>query len=120
MANVQIEDNSDEVINRINKSMDLALGLMARAVEGASRPKTPRDRGDLRREVSAKKVKQGQYEVVWNKEYAQAQEAGVINGSKIRNYTTPGTGPGFAEYGIRKVTADAERYLRQAGVFTRG
>lgn len=53
--------------------------------------------------------------ITWNSPYAQYQERGSrADGShKIQNYTTPGTGPGFAKNTISDVWKEFRDYYRK-------
>lgn len=81
-----------------------------------AKPNTPHDKGNLSRDV-LKTVGNGKGKIQWRKVYAQVQERGVIRGSKIRHYTTPGTGPHFAENAAKEVDRKgAGYYLSKAGL----
>lgn len=49
----------------------------------------PADQYDLRTNVDLSNPKQ----IVYESPYAHAQYIGIVNGSEVKNYTTPGTGP---------------------------
>lgn len=49
----------------------------------------PADQYDLRTNVDLSNPKQ----IVYQSPYAHAQYIGIVNGSEVKNYTTPGTGP---------------------------
>lgn len=48
----------------------------------------PRDVGNLRTNVD-----KGANYITYESPYAHAQYIGIVHGSSVRNYTTPGTGP---------------------------
>ena len=116
MTKVTITDKADEVATIFDSRADRAMGLMVRAVKSEAKLNTPADTGQLRRNVSTKRIAFRKHEAKWEKEYASVQEAGVIKGTRISNYTTPGTGPGFAERAAKKVVNDGRRYMKQAGL----
>lgn len=74
----------------------------------------PMDTGDLRTIVSMTPDK-----IIYHVPYAQAQYHGVINGTPIENYTTPGTGPYWdkkmvsAEMDI--VLSEVKDYMKKHG-----
>lgn len=107
--------------------INLALRFAVDDVDRLARPKTPYSgsvksrggksltggghlRNDLVKTVMGNKAK-----IIWGKRYAAAQEAGIINGRPIRNYTAPGTGKKYAENAIRKVEKQLDTYIRKAG-----
>lgn len=95
-----IVDNTPRVQLEFNQRIGLFLRQMEDTVHKASRPITPKDKGNLRDDV-LKKVNGKKGTIEWRKVYAAVQERGMIGGSKIRNYTTPGTGANYAEKGVK-------------------
>lgn len=94
----------------VQQKVILALRLMLDAVDQQSTPKTPRRHGDLRNN----KLKQvlGMHAVIqWRQRYAAAQED-----KQHVNYTTPGTGPHYAENAVKAVVRDAGTYFRKTGL----
>lgn len=74
---------------------------MLEEIDKESKPRTPRKIGDLRNRTI--KVVQGMKgSIHWKVPYAARQE-----NTQFRNYTTPGTGPHFAENAVRSVVARA-------------
>lgn len=109
-----VQDNSPAVIAKTKQKSSLALRLIADAIVAESTPKTPRRRGELRSNV-LRQVLGTKGRIQWNAKHAVYQERGYSSGP-IRNYTTPGTGAHFAENAVKKVSAQGERYFRQAGL----
>lgn len=80
--------------------------------------KTPMKYGPLRAAV-LKTVESGNKGVIeWREPYAQIQEKGghgdpddLINFRPFMNYTTPGTGPHFAENAVEKAVKEAYVYF---------
>lgn len=120
MTKVTIKDNTSVVSNVFDSRTDLAMGLMVRAVKSEARPNTPAKSGQLRKNVETSRKAFRKHEARWAMEYAAVQEAGKRNGSPIRNYTTAGTGSGFAEDAANRVTNDGFKYMRQAGLLKDG
>lgn len=48
----------------------------------------PKDEGNLRLNVDIEADK-----IIYESPYAHAQYVGIVHGSEVKNYTTPGTGP---------------------------
>ena len=65
----------------------------------------PEDTGDLRNNV-----RKGKDYIIYESPYAHAQYVGIVNGSPVRNYTTPGTGSYWAE---RMKSADMENVIKE-------
>lgn len=65
------------------------------SVINKSTPITPKKRGNLRQDI-LKQVSGLSGKLIWGKDYAIYQEK-----KQYKNYTTPGTGPGFAEKSVR-------------------
>jgi hypothetical protein len=120
---------------KVEAALPVALRLMLDAIDVAAEPFTPMDTGNLRQN----KLKQvlGTHAVIaWVQRYAGAQEAGHMTVKKARpvklrdgswitlkpgvhtfkNYTTKGTGPGFAEKGVKTALLGAEPIFRKAGL----
>lgn len=116
---VKIEDNSKRVIAILRNRAVYTLRLFADDVKKESTPKTPKKEGDLRKLVliSSKAHANGaKATILWDRKYAQYQERGMRkDGShKVRNYTTPGTGPHYAENAVKKKIKHFSKYVEQA------
>lgn len=130
----KINDNTLHILAREGDNVGLALRLMAEAVVNESTPNTPLKTGPLRANVR-KRVLGKTATIKWGQEYAAAQEVGhhtvhttrVVNIDgryvtltpgvyKYRNYTTPGTGPHFAERAVKAVARRHRRYFRLANL----
>lgn len=70
--------------------------------------RTPAKTFRLRRSVRYQLLG-NQATIKWLAPYAAAQEAGMANGRVFRNYTTPGTGRGFAQMALH----DTRRTMMQ-------
>jgi hypothetical protein len=107
---LSIEDNTAQVTGSVKTKGSLALRFMLDAIDKAADPHTPRKEGDLRRN----KLKQvlGLHAVIqWRQKYAAAQED-----KQHINYTTPGTGPHYAENAVKEVVKNAGQYFKRAGL----
>lgn len=65
----------------------------------------PKDIGNLRDNIS-----KTERSVTYESPYAHAQYVGVVNGSPVKNYTTPGTGPYWDR---RMVSAEMGTIVRE-------
>lgn len=101
--------------------LDVALELTERGRTGlinaagdivtASNPVTPYRKGELRQKRRVTPTANGA-KIVWSSRHAGAQNAGQARGRVFRNYTTPGTGKGFVEYGLNKVMPKILEYFK--------
>lgn len=102
--------------NRLSNDMDiknragLAVRFMLDAIHAESTPFTPMRRGNLRADI-VKRVQGTQGTIVWDKKYASRMEK-----KQFKNYTTPGTGPHFAENAVKMVTDQSQMYFIRAGI----
>lgn len=124
---VKITDHTPTILTNSERVKNLAVRFGLDAVEKYARPKTPfsgavKSRGGksltggghLRVDV-VKQVIGGKGKIIWGKHYAAAQEKGIVGGKyKVRNYTTPGTGPKYAENAIKKVDKERDIYIKRA------
>lgn len=115
MMSVKIQSNSRQLISERNNRVSLAIRLMLEAVHRESLPNTPKEHGNLRADV-VKSVQGNKGSIVWDKNYAQAQEEGRTRGIVMKNYTTPGTGPHFARRAVTKVARDSRSYFARVGL----
>lgn len=104
------KSNINNVTNQLKVRTNVFLRLMTDEIVRNSDPKTPKQTGDLRRSI-LKQVLGTSAVVVWNKEYATRMEK-----IQFQNYTTPGTGPHYAENAVKAAYKDSERVARNAGL----
>ena len=116
---VKITDNSPQIILSMNQKVGLFCRFILDEVEKHSDPITPKKEGKLR-QSTVKTVSGNQFvrrgTIVWNKEYAAAQEVGTTRGFPIVNHTTPGTGPNYALRGAQKAVINAGAVFKKAGL----
>jgi hypothetical protein len=132
---VDVTNRLPEFKAKIDAGIPVALRLMLDAIDVAAEPVTPMDTGNLRRN-KLKQVLGNHGVIAWMQRYAGAQEAGHMtvktqrpvklrDGSWItlkpgvhtfKNYSTKGTGPGFAKKAVETVVAGAEPIFRKAGI----
>ena len=74
----------------------------------------PKDTGALRETVTI-----DSNSITYEQEYAHAQYIGEVNGGKVVNYTTPGTGPYWdkrmVSAEIQDVIAEVQNYVNKGG-----
>lgn len=112
MMSVKVTDNTPRVELEMNQRFSLFVRTMLDEIHHHSRPVTPKKYGNLRDDV-VKTTRGTKGKIVWDKVYAAVQERGMIKGRPIRNYTTAGTGPKYAEKGVRKAILRAGDTLRK-------
>ena len=105
---VKIVDLTPTLINQSKSQTSLGIRLMLEDIARLSYPVTPKREGNLRSNV-LKQVLGQTGKIVWLKEYAAYQEY-----KRYRNYTTPGTGPHFAEKSVMQVVGNARRYWEKS------
>src|SRR3954467_14972452 len=98
------------VITSQKQKVGLALRLMIEAIDAASTPSTPRDKGDLRNN-KRKQVLGLTATIAWVVNYASVQEQ-----KQFGNYTTAGTGPHFAQNAVKRIVSNANTFFKQAGL----
>ena len=132
----KINDNTVRMQVQMKTNLPLALRFMANDVKREAEPNTPKKSGMLRANVRINTGRQ-RASIRWGQKYAAAQEIGhmTVKAARVvtpdgggsfftlkpgrynfKNYTTPGTGPHFAENAVKKVSRRHMRYFRQARV----
>lgn len=71
------------------------------------------DEGNLRTNVDLSNPTQ----IVYESPYAHAQYIGIVNGSEVKNYTTPGTGPYWDK---RMVSAEMQDVVKEVQNYVGG
>lgn len=107
---VKFTDNSAQVKADITNKVSLGLRFILDDVDKTADPKTPRRTGDLRN-IKRKQVLGLHASIAWKRGYAAIQEL-----KQFQHYTTPGTGPHFAENAVKEVIGRAEQHFRKAGL----
>jgi hypothetical protein len=105
---VKVISNTVRITTDTALGANLALRFMVDDIDRTARPKTPKKDGFLRDGVF-KTVQGLKGKIVWNKEYAAAQES-----TQFVNYTTPGTGPHYAENAVKEILKNPDKYFRKA------
>lgn len=102
------KSRTKEVNFIVDRAAGLAVRNMLEATHTAAKPKTPKEYGDLKDNV-IKSVQGTTGTIVWMQDYAIYQE-----NKRHDNYTTPGTGPHFAENAVREVSRNSNKYFHDA------
>lgn len=108
----KITDNTTRITRDTEVKSSIFLRLMADTIVSISEPKTPKDTGRLRADV-IKQVLGLSGKIIWGKDYAVYQET-----KQFRNYTTPGTGPRFAEDSVHQGVDKTASVAKRAGLVT--
>lgn len=111
---VKVVDNHSKISIDTQRKAATALRFIGDDVLRRSTPITPKRRGNLRRDTLVQ-VLGLSAKIKWGKNYAIYQERGVGRGV-IRNYTTPGTGPHFAEKSVKGAVDGANAQFKKAGL----
>ena len=116
MIKEEFIDESAETGQKIVAMTDHFMGLMAANIEIQAKTagNIPRKTGGMQSGIRHTRTGMGQYEVTSDKEYSAAQEAGIIHGSPVENYTTPGTGAHWFQKAIDKTKERESELLRSA------
>lgn len=112
---VRVTDYSPKVLLEINQKSSLFIRQMMDEIDRIANPITPKERGNLRGDI-LKRALGSKGVMEWRKVYAAPQERGVIRGTPIRNYTTPGTGPHYAERAVRAGVLRTKMVARKVGL----
>lgn len=107
---VDVTNKTGLVVSDIERKVNLALRFMLDAIDTASEPHTPKRLGDLRNN-KLKQVLGLSAVIQWRQKYAAIQED-----DQHHRYTTPGTGPHYAENAVKRVVQTSAQYFRRAGI----
>lgn len=107
-VNVTVVNNTARVRLDTTVNAGLFLRFALDEIDSIAFPKTPKKTGELRKDVF-KQVLGLRGTIKWIKAYAIWQEV-----KQFANYTTPGTGPHYAENAVEKFLHNPEPALRKA------
>lgn len=110
MGSVKITDNTMQIKNATAQKANIFLRLAADDVVNRSERRTPKKTGRLRADT-LRQVLGLRGIVEWRKRYAARQEY-----KQHKNYTTPGTGPHYAEQGVSDMLKNVKTLARKAGL----
>ena len=96
---VKVTDNTAQIVRDMTINANVFLRNMADEIVNIADPVTPKKTGDLRRTV-LRQVLGTNGKVVWTRGYAAIQET-----KQFKHYTTPGTGPHYAEDAVNDATS---------------
>ena len=107
---VQVDDKMPEIGAKMSSNIPIALRYALEDVHQIANPMTPKDKGDLRMNVT-KEVEGTRGKITWRQKYA------IYQGRKqYKRYTTPGTGPFFDTKAINEVVPNFKKYLAKARI----
>ena len=107
-------DKSGGFFRKNSAFIDVVLGHMAQDTEVALKVTSgmPVDKGQMKASTRHFRNERGKFRVIVNKEYASAQEAGIVDGRRVRHYTTAGTSAGFFARAIATVERQKDMYIQ--------
>ena len=109
----KVTSNRRQNESEANNKASLAIRFMLDAIDKTAESSTPKKHSNLR--ADKVKVVQGKTGyIAWSKKYALYQEKKAVTFDS--KYTTPGTGPHFAENAARRVAKDSDIYFKKAGL----
>lgn len=108
MMSYRYHSNMGKIQAEKELQMEMAIRLALEDIRRTAQPLTPMKTGFLR---SSAVIRQLEGVVNWTADYAVYQEK-----KEYKNYTTPGTGPHFAERAVKQVQGRFDDHLRAAGV----
>lgn len=116
---VHVTDHSEEIKNATKVKSSIFLRLMMESIEKIAQPNTPKDKGNLGNDI-LKNVTGVRGRMEWRKDYAQYQERGMRKDGtrRVKHYTTPGTGPHYAENAVMAGIDKTNVVARSAGLVT--
>lgn len=103
-------DFTSKIKQDIGHKASLFLRLASEEIVKESEPNTPKKTGDMRRRI-VKRVLGNKATIKWGTNYAIYQET-----KQFRNYTTPGTGPHFAENAVKSIIGRFGELAKKSGL----
>lgn len=107
---VRVTDNTTKILNDKKQAASIFLRNVSEEIIRISTPNTPKDTGRMRDDI-LKSVVGLKGKVKWVKSYAKYQEI-----KQFKNYTTPGTGPHFAENAVKQVVKLTNSIAKKSGL----
>lgn len=118
----EVDDHTFEVQTDIKNALGLTIRLALEDIHRRSNPVTPlRDNG-LRTSVLKTMPSLDRGVIEWKVPYAAVQEQGYRTDPRtgktvmFTNYTTPGTGSGFAENSVKQTMQHFDEIAKQGGL----
>lgn len=106
----KITDNTIKIGGDIKQKASIFLRFMTDEIVSISTPNTPKKTNRMRLDI-IKSVLGLNAKVKWGKNYAKYQEV-----KQFKNYTTPGTGPHFAENAVMQAIKNTGKIASRAGL----
>lgn len=102
--------NVAEIVSSTKLKASIFLRSAEDAIDNEANPNTPKKFGNLRNDL-VKSVTGLVGKIVWGKNYAIYQES-----KQYKNYSTPGTGPHFAENAVKKVASQTDNLAKSSNL----
>lgn len=106
-SNMNVTAVAAEIVGRGRTGLINAAG----DILTESTPRTPYRKGELRQMRRVVPQQKGA-RIEWRARHAAPQNAGQARGRVFRNYTTPGTGADFVQFGLDKVLPRLLEYFK--------
>lgn len=117
---VTIKNNTPSVQFEIENGIGLAIRMLLEDIYVEANPNTPQKLGDLRARVIRKMDSNTKGSITWDSKYAAVQEKGYrMQGNRkieFKHYTTPGTGPHYAQNAVEQTMKKLPNYLKKVGL----
>lgn len=107
---VVIKDFTAQNKGNMEQKASIFLRFMAEHIVALSTPRTPKKTGRLRMDIN-KQILGLSGKIKWGKNYAIYQET-----KQFKNYTTPGTGPHYAEDSVHQGINETQKVAQKAGL----
>lgn len=113
---VKFTDNTRAQTAKTAQAIEMGMAHIAQDVEIQIKAggRTPVKQGHLRGRTRHERMLPFKWRVLANVEYAVAQELGRAGNKIFRHYTTPGTGAGWFQEAVDKVTRSKNQYMIEA------
>lgn len=105
-----IKDHTPAFDQQTTQKASIFLRTMAETIVNIAQPRTPMDKGNLRRDV-VKSVLGLSGKIKWGKNYAAIQET-----KQHKRYTTAGTGPHYARNAVNEGVKQTDSIARRVGL----
>lgn len=105
---VSFTSNASNVNRDVNIAAALAVRNMLESVRTESEPITPKRIGDLRKNIIIS-MNNTTGSITWHQDYSL-----YVEKKRFKNYTTPGTGPHFAERSVNAVVNNSDVFFNNA------
>ena len=106
----KVTDNTNSIFNNIQQKASVFLRFMSEEIVKDAEVNTPKKSGRMRMDI-VKQVLGLSAKIKWGKDYAVFQET-----KQFKNYSTPGTGPHFAQNAAEGSISKTSSVAKKAGL----